>query len=610
MGTHPIFESDFDCLTDMDRSTKRKIKNQQQKKKKANLLASEEVPVKPEKKPEDFEERETEEADIKSDEPLNKKAKIGQNDESDSGNEEIGGDQEADIEIGQNGTNNEPAEEFTKDTKGNLAVRSIDLNSDVETAWSSLSEKVSEETIKAIVEGMGYQNMMPIQARAIPHLLTGKDVLAAARTGSGKPFAFLVPIVELITKLKFMDRNGTGAVILAPTRELAMQTYGVLKELMADHPQTHGLIMGGSDRKQEAKRLGNGVNIVVATPGRLLDHLQNTASFMVKNLMCLCIDEADRILEVGFEDEMKAIVKLLPKKRQTMLFSATQTKKTEDLARISLKKMPVYIGVDDLKDTATNEQLEQGYIVAESDARLRILYTFLKRNKKKKIMVFFSSCMSVKFHYELFNYIDIPCMSIHGKQKQAKRTSTYFQFCNAETGILFCTDVAARGLDIPEVDWIVQYDPPDDPKDYIHRVGRACRGESKSQGHALLFLRPQELGFLLYLKKAKVPVSEFQIKSSKVADIQNQLEQLLKSNYYLHQSSREGYKSYVRAYASHSLRKVFDVQSLDLKKVAKSFGFETPPWVDIGVAGSKRKVKDGRKERMISKKRSKFAQRK
>merc|ERR1712227_498681 len=374
MGTHPIFESDFDCLTDMDRSTKRKIKNQQ-KKKKANLLASEDVPVsKPEKKPEDFEERETEEADIKSDEPLNKKAKIGQNDESDSGNEEIGGDQEADIEIGQNGTNNEPAEEFTKDTKGNLAVRSIDSNSDVETAWSSLSDKVSSETIKAIVEGMGYQNMMPIQARAIPHLLTGKDVLAAARTGSGKTLAFLVPIVELITKLKFMDRNGTGAVILAPTRELAMQTYGVLKELMADHPQTHGLIMGGSDRKQEAKRLGNGVNIVVATPGRLLDHLQNTASFMVKNLMCLCIDEADRILEVGFEEEMKQIIKLLPKKRQTMLFSATQTKKTEDLARISLKKMPVYI-------------------VVESDVRLRILYTFLKKNKSKKIMVFFSSCM-------------------------------------------------------------------------------------------------------------------------------------------------------------------------------------------------------------------------
>ena len=117
-----------------------------------------------------------------------------------------------------------------------------------------------------------------------------------------------------------MNRNGTGAIILAPTRELAMQTYGVLKELMSTHIQTHGLIMGGSDRRAEAKRLINGVNIVVATPGRLLDHLQNTVGFMVKNLMCLCIDEADRILEVGFEEEMKQIIKLLPKKRQTMLF--------------------------------------------------------------------------------------------------------------------------------------------------------------------------------------------------------------------------------------------------------------------------------------------------
>ena len=137
---------------------------------------------------------------------------------------------------------------------------------------------------------------------------------------------------------------------------------------MEDHPQTHGLIMGGSDRKAEAKRLGNGVNIVVATPGRLLDHLQNTASFMVKNLKCLCIDEADRILEVGFEEEMKQIIKLIPKKRQTMLFSATQTKKTEDLARISLKKMPVYIGVDDLKDTATSDTVSYTHLTLPTKA--------------------------------------------------------------------------------------------------------------------------------------------------------------------------------------------------------------------------------------------------
>ncbi|XP_035769268.1 ATP-dependent RNA helicase DDX18 [Neolamprologus brichardi] len=251
-----------------------------------------------------------------------------------------------------------------------------------------------------------------------------------------------------------------------------------------------------------AQKLANGVNIVVATPGRLLDHLQNTSGFMYKNLQCLIIDEADRILEVGFEEELKQIIKLLPKRRQTMLFSATQTRKVEDLARISLKKEPLYVGVDDNKDKATVDGLEQGYVVCPSEKRFLLLFTFLKKNRKKKLMVFFSSCMSVKFHYELLNYIDLPVMAIHGKQKQTKRTTTFFQFCNADSGILLCTDVAARGLDIPEVDWIVQYDPPDDPKEYIHRVGRTARGID-GRGHALLILRPEELGFLRFLKQAK-----------------------------------------------------------------------------------------------------------
>merc|ERR1711972_1065837 len=188
---------------------------------------------------------------------------------------------------------------------------------------------------------------------------------------------------------------------------------------------------------------------------------------------------------------------------------------------------------------ATVAGLEQGYVVCPSDKRFLLLFTFLKKNRNKKVMVFFSSCLSVKFHHELLNYIDLPVMCIHGKQKQTKRTTTFFQFCNADTGILLCTDVAARGLDIPDVDWIVQYDPPDDPKEYIHRVGRACRGDKKNAGHALLFLRPQEIGFLLYLKKAKVPLSEFQIKSSKIANIKNQIEKIIKSNHFLNLSARE-----------------------------------------------------------------------
>merc|ERR1712047_30006 len=175
---------------------------------------------------------------------------------------------------------------------------------------------------------------------------------------------------------------------------------------------------------------------------------------------------------------------------------------------------------------------------------------FLKKNKKKKVMVFFSSCMSVKYHNELFNYIDLNVMCIHGKQKQTKRTTTFFQYCNADSGILLCTDVAARGLDIPDVDWIVQYDPPDDPK------------------------------------QANVPLNEFEFSWSKVSNIQPQLEKLISKNYFLNISAKEAYKAYVRAYESHSLKQIYDVQSLCLKAVGQSFGFVVPPHIDIGVAAS------------------------
>jgi ATP-dependent RNA helicase DDX18/HAS1 len=206
----------------------------------------------------------------------------------------------------------------------------------------------------------------------------------------------------------------------------------------------------------------------------------------------------------------------------------------------------------------------------------------LKKNKSKKIMVFFSSCNSVKFHSELLNYIDMPCLDIHGKQKQQKRTTTYFDFCNAETGVLLCTDVAARGLDIPAVDWIIQYDPPDDPREYIHRVGRTARGEG-GRGKALLFLIPEELQFLRYLKGAKVPLQEYQYDDKKTANVQSQLEKVIEKNYYLHQSARDAYRSYLLAYNSHSMKDIFNVHRLDLQAVATSFGFTCPPKVNLNI---------------------------
>lgn len=455
---------------------------------------------------------------------------------------------------------------------------------------------LSEPTTRAL-EAMGFATMTEVQARCIPPLLAGRDVLGAAQTGSGKTLSFVIPIVEMLHRLKFKPRNGTGAIIISPTRELALQIFGVVKELMAHgHHQTFGIIMGGANRKAEADKLGKGVNLIVATPGRLLDHLQNTKGFIFSNLKTLCIDEADRILEIGFEDEMRQIVRILPNEnRQSMLFSATQTTKVEDLARMSLRPGPLYINVHADLAASTVSRLEQGYVVCESDQRFLLLFTFLKRNKNKKVIVFMSSCNSVKYHAELLNYIDVPVLDLHGKQKQQRRTATFFEFCNAPSGILLCTDVAARGLDIPKVDWIIQFDPPDDPRDYIHRVGRTAR--AGKSGKSLLFLLPSELGFLRFLKVAKVPLNEYSFPMNKIANVQGQLEKLIGKNYYLHQSAKEGFRSYLMAYNSYALKRIFDVHNLDLKKVAKAFGFITPPKVNIAVgmkpkSGSKRKEVD------------------
>ncbi|KIL71041.1 hypothetical protein M378DRAFT_66112 [Amanita muscaria Koide BX008] len=444
---------------------------------------------------------------------------------------------------------------------------------------------LSEQTSKTLAE-MGFSTMTPVQAKSIPVLLAGKDVLGAARTGSGKTLAFLIPAVELLHRLKFRPMNGTGIVIITPTRELALQIFGVAKDLMAHHSQTFGIVIGGANRRAEAEKLVKGVNLVVATPGRLLDHLQNTKGFVYRNLKALVIDEADRILEIGFEEEMKKIISILPNEnRQSMLFSATQTTKVQDLARMSLRPGPVHIDVDKEEATSTVATLSQGYVVCPSDRRFLLLFTFLKKNLKKKIIVFFSSCNSVKYHGELLNYIDIPVLDLHGKQKQQKRTNTFFEFINAESGILLCTDVAARGLDIPRVDWIIQYDPPDDPRDYIHRVGRTAR--AGKVGKSLLFLLESELGFLRYLKQAKVPLNEFSFPADRISNVQSQLEKLLQKNYFLHQSARDGYRSYLQSYASYSLKKIFDINKLDLAKVGKAFGFSVPPRINLTVGPGK-----------------------
>nr|DAD31648.1 TPA_asm: hypothetical protein HUJ06_010499 [Nelumbo nucifera] len=488
-------------------------------------------------------------------------------------------DEEVDRDSTEDEESSEDDERKAEDATEEKKKKKLQAGSGIMSTESFSRLGLSEPTMKAI-QDMGFDKMTEIQARAIPPLLEGKDVLGAARTGAGKTLAFLVPAIELLYHIRFSHRNGTGVVVICPTRELAIQTHAVAKELLKYHTQTVGMIIGGAARRGEAERLVKGVNLLIATPGRFLDHLQNTKGFIYKNLKCLMIDEADRILEANFEDDMRQIIKILPKERQTALFSATQTTKTT----------PVYIGVDDGRSKVTNEGLQQGYCVVPSAKRFLVLYSFLKRNASKKVMVFFSSCNSVKFHADLLRYIKMDCFDIHGQQKQVKRTSTFFDFCNAERGILLCTNVAARGLDIRGVDWIVQYDPPDDPKEYIHRVGRTARGEG-AEGHGLLFLIPEELQFLRYLKAVKIPIKEYEYDHKKVVNVQSVLEDLVVNNYYLNQSAKDAYRSYILAYNSHSMKDIFNVHRLDLQAVAASFCFSCPPKVNLNIDSSASKFR-------------------
>jgi ATP-dependent RNA helicase DDX18/HAS1 len=280
---------------------------------------------------------------------------------------------------------------------------------------------------KNSISKMQYEVCTPIQEKSIPQLLRGKDVLGAAKTGSGKTLAYMIPAVELLYKAGFNIKNGTGVLVIAPTRELALQNYNVAKDLLACHSKTHGVVMGGAKKSTEANMLKKGINLLVATPGRLLDHLENTDGFVFHNLKMLIIDEADAILKIGFEEEMNKILKLLPNDRQTVLFSATQTKKVEDLCRVSLRD-PYMVEISSKLLAPTVVNLEQGFVKIESDMKFRLLFTFLRKNVNKKIMVFMSSCHAVKFFADLLNYVDISVKDIHGKQNQHKRTSTYFDF--------------------------------------------------------------------------------------------------------------------------------------------------------------------------------------
>ncbi|XP_052616314.1 probable ATP-dependent RNA helicase DDX10 isoform X2 [Peromyscus californicus insignis] len=436
---------------------------------------------------------------------------------------------------------------------------------------------LSKKTLKGLQEAQ-YRLVTEIQKQTIGLALQGKDVLGAAKTGSGKTLAFLIPVLEALYRLQWTSADGLGVLIISPTRELAYQTFEVLRKVGKNHDFSAGLIIGGKDLKHEAERINN-INILVCTPGRLLQHMDETICFHATNLQMLVLDEADRILDMGFADTMNAIIENLPKKRQTLLFSATQTKSVKDLARLSLKD-PEYVWVHEKAKYSTPATLEQNYIVCELHQKISVLFSFLRSHLKKKSIVFFSSCKEVQYLYRVFCRLrpGISILALHGRQQQMRRMEVYNEFVRKRAAVLFATDIAARGLDFPAVNWVLQFDCPEDVNTYIHRAGRTAR--YKEDGEALLILLPsEEQGMVQQLLQKKVPVKEIKINPEKLIDVQKKLESFLAQDQDLKERAQRCFVSYIRSVYLMKDKEVFNVSKLPLTEYALSLGLAVAPRV-------------------------------
>uniref|UniRef100_A0A1B0DDC9 ATP-dependent RNA helicase n=1 Tax=Phlebotomus papatasi TaxID=29031 RepID=A0A1B0DDC9_PHLPP len=415
--------------------------------------------------------------------------------------------------------------------------------------------------VKNLNDQLQIKELTSIQQRAIPSILEQKDALIRSQTGSGKTLAYALPVVQILQNIrpKLTREGGIQALVVAPTRELVIQTYELFVKLLK--PFTWiipGYLCGGEKRKSEKARLRKGINIMIGTPGRLCDHLNHTESFQLNSVKWLILDEADRLLELGYERDVKMLVDALNannstedggKSRQTLLLSATLTPAVEKLAGLALND-PLFIDNTEsaksdykedfskvVQEAISGEKLvvpdtmKQIFVVLPPKLRLAALSGLIafehRRKRDVKILVFLATQDLVDFHHDIMveiltrkvveeededveneenDYEDgeksgeecllpgVRFFKLHGSMTQTERKSVFKEFRNCKSGVLLSTDVAARGLDVPEVDCVVQFTPPQKLSDYVHRIGRTAR--AGRSGRAVIFLNPFEVKFV------------------------------------------------------------------------------------------------------------------
>lgn len=446
---------------------------------------------------------------------------------------------------------------------------------------------------------MGFETMTPVQASTIPMLAGNKDVVVDSVTGSGKTAAFVIPVLEKVVKeeantSKFKKAH-FHSLIIAPTRELSRQIESVVLSFLEHYPSDLfpikcQLLVGTNEatvRDDVSNFLRNRPQILIGTPGRVLDFLQMPA---VKTSACsmVVMDEADRLLDMSFIKDTEKILRLLPKQRRTGLFSATMRSAGSDIFKTGLRN-PVRITVNSKNQAPSS--LKLNYCVVNPAEKLQLLVSILNNYKFKKCIVYFPTCVSVSYFYSFIQYLgkrnilvnEVEVFSLHGKLQTSARTKTLTAFTDSlSNSVLFTTDVAARGIDIPDVDLVIQLDPPTNTDMFMHRCGRT--GRANRVGKAITFLNEgREEDFIPFMQVKNVELEELDLEVKGITT--NFYEDF--RNWILEDRDRfdkgvKAYVAFIKYYSNHSATSIFRLQSLDYVGIAKLYGlFRLPRMPEI-----------------------------
>jgi ATP-dependent RNA helicase RhlE len=354
---------------------------------------------------------------------------------------------------------------------------------------------LTDEILRAITE-QGYSTPTPIQLKAIPTILNGRDVLAGAQTGTGKTASFTLPLLEILHKhTQGKGNRQVRALVITPTRELAAQVGESINSYSRHLALRSTVVFGGVKINPQINKLSHGVDILVATPGRLLDHAQQR-NVDLSNVEILVLDEADRMLDMGFINDIKKVIKLLPHKRQNLLFSATYSKKIKDLAS-GLLNNPEIIEV--ARQNTTAETVSQIIYPIDKKRKRELLSFMIGSNNWQQVLVFTRTKHGANKLTKQLIQDGISAAAIHGNKSQGARTRALAEFKQREIKVLVATDIAARGLDIDQLPHVVNFELPNVPEDYVHRIGRT--GRAGNEGEAASLVCVDELGLLRDIEK-------------------------------------------------------------------------------------------------------------